>query len=202
MLGDCPDEGTTLIAGLGESYVGWPGKLMRHFPPGKSHESVARDLGTIYGVPESNPDAERISADVISDAIFLYPIHATTVALMGTEGYSRPHDPLRLVRYRFDRPLSVPELMCFGTAHHAIELPFVFGHDLFTNRFSDADKELSREVQRIWIQFAHGHVDDAEAEINAIEFTAGGDIRKTSEQLDTWTRLSAERLALWQPGEQ
>ncbi|KAK3813059.1 MAG: Alpha/Beta hydrolase protein [Benniella sp.] len=203
MLGDCPDQGTTLVAGLGESsYVGWPGKLARHFPPGKSHKSFAHDLGTIYGVPESNPDAERISADMISDAIFLYPIHATTVALMGTEGYSRPNDPLRLVRYRFDRPLSIPDLRCFGTAHHAIDLPFVFGPDLFTNRFSDADKELSREVQRIWIRFAHGQVDDAEAELNAIEFTAEGDIRKTPEQLNTWTRLSAEKLALWQPGEQ
>ncbi|KAF9354167.1 hypothetical protein BGX34_011179 [Mortierella sp. NVP85] len=198
MLGDCPDEGTTLVAGLGESsYVEWPGKLIRHFPPGKSHESVVRDLGTIYGIPESNPDAERISADVIHDAIFLYPIHATTVALMGTEGYSRPNEPLRVVRYRFDRPLSIPDLRCFGTAHHAIELPFVFGPDLFTNHFSEADKELSREVQRIWIRFAHGQVDDG----NAIEFTAGGDIQRTPEQLDTWTRLSAEKLALWKPGE-
>jgi len=203
MLGDCLDEGRTLVTGLGEPSMGTWSRIRDSFrPPGATDDFVTRFEET-YGAPTTDDDTIGFSVPVLADAVILYPVHATAVALVHANESRSIENRLKLVRYRFNHPLDVPELRCFGTAHHAIELPFVFGPDLFTSHFSEDDIALSQRVQQIWIEFACGQVGDVEAEINAIVFTETATVDEMHvEELHAWTRLSAEKLALWQPGEQ
>ncbi|KAF9151264.1 hypothetical protein BG015_006881 [Linnemannia schmuckeri] len=147
MLGDCRDEGRMFVPTLGaKNLKRWPRFFARNCPPGQEKEFEA-----IYGIPKTDAEAASISAIVLSDSIFLYPIHATSRALLA----SRPQ--LEMSRFHFDHPLQVVEEMELGLgAHHAAELPFVFGSDTYQELFSDAEKELSLRVMEVWILFAWG----------------------------------------------
>lgn len=151
MLGDCRDEGRTFVPFLGaKSMKRWDRFFARNCPP---DEASRREFEQIYGIPKTDKEARQISSKVISDSVFLYPIHATSVALMKKE-----NPVLDMVRFHFDRPLKLLEDMgIFIGAHHAIEIPFVFGSDAALALFKDpAEKELSRRMMEIWILFAWG----------------------------------------------
>ncbi|KAF9120920.1 hypothetical protein BGX30_002883 [Mortierella sp. GBA39] len=147
MLGDCRDEGRMFVPTLGaKNLKRWPRFFARNCPPGQEKEFEA-----IYGIPKTDAEASSISAIVLSDSVFLYPIHATSCALLA----SQPQ--LEMSRYHFDHPLQVVEEMELGLgAHHAAELPFVFGSDTYQELFSHAEKELSFRVMEVWILFAWG----------------------------------------------
>ncbi|GJJ78587.1 hypothetical protein EMPS_10946 [Entomortierella parvispora] len=151
MLGDCRDEGRTFVPFLGaKSMKRWDKFFARNCPP---DEVSRREFEQIYGIPKTDKEARQISSRVISDSVFLYPTHATSLALMKKESPA-----LDLVRFHFDRPLKLMEDMgIFIGAHHAIEIPFVFGSDAALALFKDpAEKELSRRMMEIWILFAWG----------------------------------------------
>lgn len=151
MLGDCRDEGRTFVPFLGaKSMKRWDRFFARNCPP---DEASRREFEQIYGIPKTDKEARQISSKVISDSVFLYPTHAASVALMKKE-----NPALDLVRFHFDRPLKLLQDMgIFIGAHHAIEIPFVFGSDAALALFKDpAEKELSRRMMEIWILFAWG----------------------------------------------
>ncbi|KAF9124598.1 hypothetical protein BGW39_008084 [Mortierella sp. 14UC] len=110
-----------------------------------------KEFEAIYGVPKTDAEAASISAIVLSDSVFLYPIHATSRALLAGQ------PQLEMTRFHFDHPLQVVEEMELGLgAHHAAELPFVFGSDTYQELFSDAEKKLSLRVMEVWVLFAWG----------------------------------------------
>ncbi|OAQ29434.1 alpha/beta-hydrolase [Linnemannia elongata AG-77] len=147
MLGDCRDEGRMFVPTLGaKNLKRWPRFFARNCPPGQEKEFEA-----IYGIPKTDAEAASISAIVLSDSVFLYPIHATSRALLDGQ------PQLEMSRFHFDRPLQIVEDMELGLgAHHAAELPFVFGSDTYQEVFSEAEKELSLRVMEVWILFAWG----------------------------------------------
>ncbi|KAF9926901.1 hypothetical protein FBU30_003622 [Linnemannia zychae] len=147
MLGDCRDEGIMFVPTLGaKNMKRWPRFFARNCPPGQEKEFEA-----IYGIPKTDEEASEISAVALSDSVFLYPIHETSRALLA----SMPQ--LEMTRFHFDRPLQIVEDMELGLgAHHAAELPFVFGSDSYQELFSDAEKELCLKLMEVWILFAWG----------------------------------------------
>ncbi|KAG0241223.1 Alpha/Beta hydrolase protein [Mortierella sp. GBAus27b] len=209
MLGDCRDEGGMFVPDLGASSLKkWPRFLARYCPPGEEREFEA-----IYGSPKTDADAVRISATVLSDSVFLYPIHATAVALVRSDETSKRNSPLEVARFHFDRPLQVVESMGLGLgAHHAAELPFVFGSDMCWGLFTDEEKALSFRMMEIWILFAWGHtsrqyglkhgldsllpIGVGEAKKEAIVFTEQATVDKTHVE-----RLDARTLAFWRRSE-
>ncbi|KAF9963734.1 hypothetical protein BGZ65_012799 [Modicella reniformis] len=209
MLGDCRDEGSMFVPDLGaKSLKQWPRFLSRYCPPGEE-----REFGAIYGTPKTDADAVRISSTVLSDVVFLYPIHSTSVALMRSGENRRGDDPLDIVRYHFDRPLSIVETLNLGLgAHHAVELPFIFGSDTTLDIFSDEEKTLSLRVMNIWILFAWGltsrqyslkhgldsvlPADVGEGKQEAIVFTEAATVEKAQVE-----RLSARTIAFWRRSE-
>ncbi|KAF9303203.1 hypothetical protein BGZ74_004174 [Mortierella antarctica] len=208
MLGDCRDEGSMFVPVLGaKGLKHWPRFVARNCPPGMEKEFEA-----IYGVPSTNAEAARISAAVLSDSVFLYPIHATSRALLrGEHGGQR-----EVVRFHFDRPLQVVEDMQLGLgAHHAVELPFVFGSDTYLDLLNEEEKVLSQRMMETWILFAwgetsrqhglrHGEESLLPADVGvggqkmeAITFTEQGTVEKRLVE-----RLDARTLGFWRKTEQ
>ncbi|KAF9283523.1 hypothetical protein BGZ68_005310 [Mortierella alpina] len=153
MLGDCRDEGRMFVTTLGaKSLKYWPRFMARNCPPG-----LEKEFEAIYGSPKTDAEAASISAIVLSDSVFLYPIHATSRALMETREGGRNKHFLEMARFHFDHPLQIVEDMELGLgAHHAAELPFVFGSDTYLDLFTDAEKALCQSLMGIWIRFAWG----------------------------------------------
>ncbi|KAF9324194.1 hypothetical protein BG006_000775 [Podila minutissima] len=208
MLGDCRDEGSMFVPVLGaKGLKHWPRFVARNCPPGMEKEFEA-----IYGVPSTNAEAAQISAVVLSDSVFLYPIHATSRALLcGEHGGQR-----EVVRFHFDRPLQVVEDMQLGLgAHHAVELPFVFGSDTYLDLLNEEEKVLSQRMMETWILFAWGEtsrqhglrhgegsllpadVGVGRQKMEAITFTEQGTVEKRPVE-----RLDARTLGFWRKTEQ
>ncbi|KAF9175808.1 hypothetical protein BGX21_003938 [Mortierella sp. AD011] len=211
MVGDCRDEGTMFVPELGaNSLKKWPRFKARYCPPGEEKEFEA-----IYGEPKTNAEAASISAVVLSDVVFLYPIHATSLALVHSREMNQSKEPLQIARYHFDRPLKIVDDMNLGLgAHHAVELPFVFGPSMYLDMFSEEEKALSQRVMEMWILFAWGEVTrqhdlkhglasllPADAGVKskeALVFTEECTVEKTLvERLDTRTLSFWRRSEAW-----
>ncbi|KAG0001202.1 hypothetical protein BGZ80_003596 [Entomortierella chlamydospora] len=211
MVGDCRDEGTMFVPELGASSLKkWPRFKARYCPPGEEKEFEA-----IYGEPKTNAEAASISAVVLSDVVFLYPIHATSLALAHSREMNQSKEPLQIARYHFDRPLKIVDDMNLGLgAHHAVELPFVFGPGMYLDMLSEEEKALSRRVMETWILFAWGEVTrqhdlkhglasllPADAGVKskeALVFTEECTVEKTLvERLDTRTLSFWRRSEAW-----
>ncbi|KAF9276182.1 hypothetical protein BGZ74_003737 [Mortierella antarctica] len=138
MLGDCRDEGQTFVTTLGARKMKqWPKFFARNCPPG-----LEADFEAIYGIPTTDGEASKISSEVVRDSVFLYPIHATSRAVLARPGAA----PVEMSRFHFDRPLKALEKMGlqFLGAHHAAELLFVFGSDSALKMMTDEEQRLSR----------------------------------------------------------
>ncbi|KAF9115330.1 hypothetical protein BGX27_008210 [Mortierella sp. AM989] len=153
MLGDCRDEGIMFVPELGaKSLKHWARFKARYCPPDEEKEFEA-----IYGVPKTNAEAISISAAVLSDSVFLYPIHATSLALAHSREVNQNKESLEIARYHFDRPLKIVDDMNLGMgAHHAVELPFVFASGIYLEILTEDEKVLSQRVMETWILFAWG----------------------------------------------
>ncbi|KAG0045911.1 hypothetical protein BGZ83_008885 [Gryganskiella cystojenkinii] len=154
MLGDCRDEGVMFVPVLGaKSLKRWPRFQARNCAPG-----LEKEFEAIYGVPKTDAEAAAISALVLSDSVFLYPIHAATRALMSSsEVAGQRKEPLEIARFHFDHPLQIVEDMELGLgAHHGAELPFVFGSDAYLDMFTEQEKALNKRMMEVWILFAWG----------------------------------------------
>lgn len=206
MLGDCRDEGRMFVPTLGaQTLKHWPRFVARNCPPGMEKEFEA-----IYGAPTTNAEAARISALVLSDSVFLYPIHATSRALL--HGGQR-----EVVRFHFDRPLQVVEDMQLGLgAHHAAELPFLFGSDTYLGLLNDEEKVLSQQMMETWILFAwgetsrqHGLRHGVEGSLLPADIGVGGQKMEAITFTEECTvekklveRLDARTLVFWRKTEQ
>ncbi|KAI1320278.1 hypothetical protein EDD11_001493 [Mortierella claussenii] len=210
MLGDCRDEGRMFVPDLGaKSLKHWPRFKARHCPPGEEKE-----FDIIYGEPKTDAETATISALVLSDVTFLYPIHATSLALSRSSRRKQDQEAtLEIMRYHFDRPLQVVEEMGLGLgAHHGVELPFLFGADLYQSLFTEEEKALSRKMMDLWILFAwgeaggelglkHGESSLLPADVGtqkkeAVVFTEECTVERTLVE-----RLDARTLAFWRRSE-
>ncbi|KAG0309286.1 hypothetical protein BGZ98_003888 [Dissophora globulifera] len=163
MIGDCRDEGVVFVPTIGAKTIKqWDKFRSRYCPPGKD---ALQEFDAIYGgPPKTDTDARRISADVLRDAVFVYPNHATSVALMrvrdlgNTITDDRGVDNLELVRFHFDRPLKMLGDMGFQSlgAYHGSELLFVFGSDSSQLMMTADERALSQKMMDLWILFAWG----------------------------------------------
>ncbi|KFH73206.1 hypothetical protein MVEG_00427 [Podila verticillata NRRL 6337] len=206
MLGDCRDEGRMFVPTLGaQSLKHWPRFLARNCPPG-----MEKDFEAIYGTPTTNAEAASISAVVLSDSVFLYPIHATSRALL--HGGQR-----EVVRFHFDRPLQVVEDMQLGLgAHHAAELPFLFCSDTYLGMLNEEEKVLSQRMMETWILFAWGEISHQHGLRHGVEGSLlPADVGVGGQKMEAITfteectvekklveRLDARTLAFWRKTEQ
>ena len=212
MLGDCRDEGVMFVPVLGaRNLKRWPRFLARHSAPGMEKEFEA-----IYGNPKTDAEAAAISAVVLSDSVFLYPLHATSQALLGGDAIGLRKEPLEMSRFHFDRPLQIVEDMQLGLgAHHAAELPFVFGSDTYLDMFTDAEKVLNQRMMEVWILFAWGETSRQHGlryGMNSLlpsDVGVGGQKREAITFTEECTvekklveRLDARTLAYWRKQEQ
>jgi len=148
MLGDCREEGQTFVTTLvARKMKQWSEFFQRNCPSGLEAEFEA-----VYGIPATDKEVARISSEVVRDYVFLYPIHATSRALLARSGVA----PVEMNRFHFDRPLKALEKMGleFLGAHHAAELPFVFGSGSALKMMTDEEQRLSHQMTEHWILFA------------------------------------------------
>ncbi|KAF9898472.1 hypothetical protein BX616_003971 [Lobosporangium transversale] len=213
MLGDCRDEGKMFVPELGcKSLKHWPRFKARYCPPGEEKEFEA-----IYGEPKTNEEAADISAVVISDSVFLYPIHATSASLLQQvkhkEQGQEPAISRDVVRFHFDRPLKVVEDMGMGLgAHHAVELPFLFGSDIYLDLMTEEEKALSKQMMTLWILFAWGETSRQHSLKNGLDSLLPADVGVQRKEALVFTenctvektlveRLDARTLAFWRRSE-
>ncbi|KAG0243906.1 Alpha/Beta hydrolase protein [Mortierella sp. GBAus27b] len=158
MLGDCRDEGQAFMPTIGaRNMKRWDKFLARYCPP---TDQDRKEFEAMYGIAKTDKEARRISAQVLTDAVFAYPNYATSVALMkrlqlqSTLG----RQELEMVRFHYDRPLQLLNdigLRSLG-AYHGSELPYVFGSDSSRLILSEHELALSQQIMDIWILFAWG----------------------------------------------
>jgi para-nitrobenzyl esterase len=159
MLGDCRDEGQAFMPTIGaRSMRRWDKFVARYCPP---TDEDRKEFEAMYGVAKTDKEARRISAQVLTDAVFAYPTYAASVTLMKTlQLHSPQHQQheLEMVRFHFDRPLQLLDDMGLRTlgAYHGSELPYVFGSDASRLILSENEKALSQQMMDIWILFAWG----------------------------------------------
>ncbi|KAF9913868.1 hypothetical protein BX616_009413 [Lobosporangium transversale] len=172
MIGSCRDDGLTFMPVLGaKSLKRWDKFMNRFCPP---TDVDRQQFQSIYGgPPQSDKEARRISAEVLTDAIFLYPNYATSMAIMKAKDkmmvMKRKNQqqqqqqagllpPTEMVRFHFDRPLKMLDEMGlrFLGAYHGSELPYVFGSDSALLMLSPEEKAFSDRIMDLWILFAWG----------------------------------------------
>ncbi|KAI1308445.1 hypothetical protein EDD11_004268 [Mortierella claussenii] len=175
MIGDCRDEGLAFVPTLGAKTLKRWDKFMKRYCPDTTQDR--QEFERIYGTkPESDIEARKISARVLTDAVFLYPNYATTMALSKSSAYTfeqkdagviksrqaggtkRRTQDIALVRFHFDRPLKFLDdmgLRLLG-AYHGSELPYVFGSDSSLLFLTEEEKRLSERMMDLWILFAWG----------------------------------------------
>ncbi|KAG0039421.1 hypothetical protein BGZ82_008391 [Podila clonocystis] len=209
MLGDCRDEGQTFVTTLGARKMKqWPKFFARNCPPGLEAEFEA-----IYGIPTTDGEAARISSEVVRDSVFLYPIHATSRAVLSRPGVAS----VEMSRFHFDRPLKALEKMGlhFLGAHHAAELLFVFGSDSALKMMTDDEQRLSRQMTEHWILFAWGEtsrrfgLSQGVDSLLPSDIGVGGQKREAIVFIENCTvekglveRLDSRKLAFWRTTEQ
>ncbi|KAG0002310.1 hypothetical protein BGZ79_003222 [Entomortierella chlamydospora] len=80
MIGDCRDEGQVFVPMLGaRNMKRWDKFFSRYCPPTEQDRKM---FEAIYGIAKNDKEARQISAEVLTDAIFLYPNYETSLALM------------------------------------------------------------------------------------------------------------------------
>ncbi|KAF9203522.1 hypothetical protein BGZ49_006324 [Haplosporangium sp. Z 27] len=166
MIGDCRDEGTVFVPTVGaKTMKRWEKFIARYCPPTEQDRKM---FEAIYGVPKTDKEAKRISAEVLTDVIFLYPNYETSMALMKAHEQfqqqrqqrqqQQPQSDFEMVRFHFNRPLKLLSDMGFKSlgAFHVSEVPYIFGSDSSLLTFSSEEKALSQQMMDIWILFAWG----------------------------------------------
>ncbi|KAG0378564.1 hypothetical protein BGX24_003494 [Mortierella sp. AD032] len=152
VTGTCNDEGTVFAAMIGAA-------TLDAFPAFKSRICPPQDYAhfdKIFGIPETDYDAERISARLVGNGFLKFPslqVSETVVAgsLAGCQ----------LTRFHFDTEIHIhPQQGKQGEqqhvelgAHHGIDMFFTFGGPV-AKRVLPSDKEqaMIRQVQEVWIE--------------------------------------------------
>ncbi|CAO3574659.1 unnamed protein product [Mortierella alpina] len=165
LLGSTKDEGTTFPIFFGEcSPQTWPSFLRQLVPLPELHTEAER----VYGVPKTDAEAELIFSKLIGDAGFSYSTHVISDTLLSLQS-ARSVDQFRLLRYNMEVGMEKLDEIQLGLgATHGVELPFVFGAPNLTALLTEGELRLSREMQRLWISFAHQKDYKAKAPSNEI----------------------------------
>ncbi|KAG0094966.1 hypothetical protein BGZ93_006498 [Podila epicladia] len=134
MLGNCRDEGQTFMTTLGARKLkNWPKIFARNSPP-----DLETYFEAIYGIPTTDGEAAKILIEVVRNTVFLYPIHATSRAVLARTGTGS----VEMSRFHFDHPLKALEKMelQYLGAHHAAELLLIFGSDSALKMMTDEEQ--------------------------------------------------------------
>ncbi|KAG0027360.1 hypothetical protein BGZ81_005696 [Podila clonocystis] len=77
------NKGQTFVATLGARKMKqWPKFFARNCPP-----SLVAEFKAVYGIPTTDGEAARMSSEIVRDSVFLYPIHATSRAVLSRPGW-------------------------------------------------------------------------------------------------------------------
>ncbi|KAG0041342.1 hypothetical protein BGZ83_001966, partial [Gryganskiella cystojenkinii] len=159
IVGDTREEGSMFIEAMGATTVqGWTRLREKFCPP--NQESLT-EWDEVYG-PVSNEDqARKASERVVEHSIFVYPDYSALRALSHRQDLG---NGFQLFQYYFDRSIEQVDKRGEGLgAHHGIDLPYVFGPDFAVDQvFNEKEKNLMKEVQTMWILFAHGQTPETE----------------------------------------
>ncbi|KAG0277167.1 hypothetical protein BGZ95_006393 [Linnemannia exigua] len=160
VTGTCNDEGTVFAPMFGAS-------TLDAFPAFKSRFCPPQDYAhfdKIFGIPETDLDAERISARLIGNGQFKFPSLQVSETAVGG-GLSG----CQLTRYHFDTQIPTqPQQEEQGEqggggggkqqpvdlgAHHGIDMFFTFGGPVAKAVLhSEKEQAMIRQVQAVWIE--------------------------------------------------
>ncbi|KAF9424153.1 hypothetical protein BGZ94_008084 [Podila epigama] len=207
VIGDTKDDGSLYVGALASFTLdGWDHVYNKYCPPDVDSRKA---WNAVYGEVKTDEDAARVSRQIVLHSVFTYPDYSALRALS-----KRPDlgQGFHLYQFYFDRPIDAVINKAGGAykdlgAHHGNDLVYLFGaKDVLTAK----EEELSRQMQRMWIEFAHGvfeswpaqitrPVDDFEyheQEKEAVVFTEGA--RVATEHA---SRDGKDVLNLWEASE-
>ncbi|KAF9289480.1 Carboxylesterase 5A [Mortierella alpina] len=143
VIGACANEGSIFPASFNASTPQNVAKLKaRLCAPGDDPV-----FDRIFGVPKTDAEATEISARLLGNGLFNFPILQASEALL-------VHPTCRLTRYHFDVQVQrTNELLPGLKAHHASELYFTLGNKALLAMLAEEERLFVRKVQDVWIEF-------------------------------------------------
>ncbi|KAF9395732.1 hypothetical protein CPC16_007101 [Podila verticillata] len=157
IVGDMKDDGSLFVGSLASlTREGWGRVFEKYCPPDPQSRQAWE---AVYGAVTTDEDAVYASRKVVDHSIFVYPEFSTLRALSMRPDLGQGFD---LYQYYFERPLHAVINKEGGAnknlgAHHGNDLVFLFAPDFAQEKvFTKDEKALSRQMQRMWIEFAHG----------------------------------------------
>ncbi|GJJ78758.1 hypothetical protein EMPS_11117 [Entomortierella parvispora] len=193
LIGANKNEGSAFASMFGElNLTNWPTLHQRYCPAPELNPVFE----AVYGVPNTDKDVVRISADWMGDYLFGFPVQRVNQAFMALQ--KQKPESFQVTRYHFDAEIQKLKDMFPGLgALHAGELPFVFGPPLVETALTEKELSLSAEMQRIWIAFANQAplaVEDGQVPKTneALIWTAGHGL-----EIGESTRFSEHGLLFW-----
>ncbi|KAF9135435.1 hypothetical protein BGW39_002902 [Mortierella sp. 14UC] len=151
VAGTCNDEGTVFVPMFGATTL--PG-----FATLKSRLCAPKDytiFDSIFGIPKTDHDVQVISARLIGNGNFKFPVLQVCETVAQKAG-----SPCQLTRFRFDTRTATHEQQQQQQqqegglgAHHGIDVFFTFGGPVAKAVFpSDKEQAMIRKVQAVWIE--------------------------------------------------
>ncbi|KAG0346673.1 hypothetical protein BG004_001117 [Podila humilis] len=166
MVGDMKDDGSLYVGALGSlTRQGWDRVYEKYCPP----DSQGRlEWGIVLGDVNTDDDAAKASRKVVDHSVFVYPEFSTLRALSKRADLGHGFD---LCQFYFDRHIDAVVSKEGGAnkdlgAHHGNDLVFLFAPDYALEKvLNEEEKQLSKQMQRLWINFAYGEIREWPAKI-------------------------------------
>ncbi|KAF9922988.1 hypothetical protein FBU30_006891 [Linnemannia zychae] len=153
MIGANKDEGTAFALAFGEPRLKTYPEIIQRFAP---TPKLVPLFQSIYGVPQSDADVLKLLNNIAADILFLYPIEQIAESLVQIQQVRGGSSRFRWSRYHFNVGLTkIHEMFPHLGAMHAGELPYIFGPPLSRLVLTESEMQLSNEIQKRWIAFAH-----------------------------------------------
>ncbi|KAG0372395.1 hypothetical protein BGX24_000311 [Mortierella sp. AD032] len=151
LIGTNKDEGFTFAMAFGDrNLTTWPG-LVQKFAPSPQLLPL---FDSIYGVPKTDEDVAKISADYAGDLIFQYPNEQVVDTLLALS--KSREGKFKLERYHYDvETTKISELFPGCGSIHGAELLFVFNPPMAETILTKSELVVAQEMQKRWISFAN-----------------------------------------------
>ncbi|KAF9329542.1 hypothetical protein BG006_007381 [Podila minutissima] len=211
IVGDMKDDGSLFVGSLASvTREGWGRVFEKYCPPDLQSQQLWK---AVYGAVTTDDDAARVSKMIVDHSIFVYPEFSTLRALSKRPDLGHGFD---LYQYYFERPLDAVINKVGGAnkslgAHHGNDPVFLFAPDFAQEKvFTEDEMSLSRQMQRMWIEFAHGEGASWPARITqpVDDFAYHGQVEEATvmQEDTTVTKGHASRagkalLSLWEASE-
>ncbi|KAG0339850.1 hypothetical protein BG000_001193 [Podila horticola] len=200
-IGVNKDEGTAFATSLHGScnLETWPGLRQKFVPVPELNPLFEAEFQKMLP-PKTDSDVFQIVSKYTGDHMMQYPIYKASEALLTLQ--DQKPDQFRVDRYHFDTDIQrMNDLIPGMGALHVAEIPYVFQPPALEAVLTKEELDFSREMQDLWITFAHQMPLSVEGRIpkvnEAIIFTKDYQI-----QIGEGVRLSKDALAFWSKNEE